>query len=265
MIGKFLENSLLNNSVKTWRGKGEAYNKEFSLGYIVNLLNSYCSNGVVYYPSSGTDVNDVHYVNTKKIPEIMIDMPNIFIHTDAMDNYSHFYKGLFHPPVYSWMEGYEWNDDGNKRIIINRYKRNGLDIDFWFIYFNCFCNEVILKAFLSTGMNVDIVFCPVDGITSGMGAFEDCENVPTLLYPLISKQLGIKYIITDQPSKSIDTQSSKKISEWINNLNKLHNDINVSKADVDNIVSETKEIIRSENSFKLFTHYNSEIIIKKFT
>jgi hypothetical protein len=114
-------------------------------------------------------------------------------------------------------------------------------------------------------MNVDIVFCPVDGITSGMGAFEDCENVPTLLYPLISKQLGIKYTITDQPSKSIDTQPSKKISEWINNLNKLHNDINVSKDDVDNIVSETKEIIRSENSFKLFTHNNSEIIIKKFT
>ena len=114
-------------------------------------------------------------------------------------------------------------------------------------------------------MSVDIVFCPIDGITLGMGAFEHCDNIPTLFYPLISKQLGIKYIITDQSSKSIETQSSKNISEWINNLNKLHKDINVSKADVDNIVSETKEIIRSENSFKLFTYNNSEIIIKKFT
>jgi hypothetical protein len=41
-----------------------------------------------------------------------------------------------------------------------------------------------------------IIYSKCDGITSGMGVVP--ESIPTIIYPLLNKDLGIKYIVTEQ-------------------------------------------------------------------
>lgn len=252
MLGKFLENFFHKNVLGKWEKLNVGYDNEVDIRYIVAYLDSFETKGVVYYPSSGLDVNDIHYVNEKKIPAIKVGMPNVFIHSDALDYYTDNYRYQLRFPVYNWIEGFEWSDSGNKRIYVQHYKRNGLDTDFWYIYFKCFCNEIILKSFLKSSIKVDLIFCPVDGITSGMGAGGLCENVPTLFYPLLSKNLGIKYIITDQSSDNL-SGLSEYFSQWISNFNKLDKKFKITKTDVKNISSSTNEIYLNYSNFNLFS------------
>lgn len=252
MLGKFLKNAIPKNDLGNWQRQNAPNNKDVDIREIVDLLNSFMTKSIVYYPSSGLDINDIHYVNEKKIPAIKVGIPNVFIHSDALDYHTNAYYYQLNNPVYTWLEGFEWRDNGNKRIYVKRYRRNGLDSDFWYIYFKCFCNEIILKSFLKCRMKVDLIFCPVDGITSGMGAGGICENVPTLFYPLLAKDLRIKYIITDQSSDRLSGFAAEYFPQWISNINKLHKNFNaITKTDVENIASLTNEIYINDDSFSL--------------
>jgi len=85
-----------------------------------------------------------------------------------------------------------------------------------------------------------------------MGAGGICDNVPTLFYPLLAKDLSIKYIITDQSSDRLSSFAAEYFPQWISNINKLHKNFNaITKTDVENIASLTNEIYITDDSLSL--------------
>jgi hypothetical protein len=63
---------------------------------------------------------------------------------------------------------------------------------------------------INNNIGTPIIYSKCDGITSGMGRAP--QSIPTILYPLLNKDLKIKYIVTEQSWKIIkryqDSQES---------------------------------------------------------
>jgi hypothetical protein len=154
----------------------------------------------LFYPSSGFDINDLFYVNNKRIEEFNDFSPKIHIHADFLhyldyhDNAG--WKELFIYPNFHLTSRFKYFTE---RKIINIFKieRHNSDEIKWFVFFQGFYNEEVLEALLKSDVKVPIVYALFDGITSGMG-FCSTQSIPTILYPLLPTSLGIKFIITEQ-------------------------------------------------------------------
>lgn len=179
---------------------------------------------LAYHPSSGFDLTDLQYVNSRRFAELDGNDPSVFIHSDVL----HIDK--YESERVRWrnnLKKFKINSVGSFKFLSNDYKSieiyklkiyNSTTVK-WLLFFRGYLNEEVLYTFLRHKNQISTVYTYCDGITSGMGGIE--ESIPTLFYPLIAKEFGIKHIITEQ---SIDGffygASPRKIEylrRWIKN------------------------------------------------
>jgi hypothetical protein len=170
------------------------------------IENEITNGGVMYYPSSGMmDIEHLFYLNDKVIPEIQISTPKVYIHSDACDyhkiyDYNRFISNLtksYHFRIIN--ESICYNE--YQTIVVLMLQRPNSKEYTWLICFWGYENEKVIKAMINNNIVTPIIYSKCDGITSGMGGVP--HSIPTILYPLLNKDLGIKYIVTDQSSKII--------------------------------------------------------------
>lgn len=164
----------------------------------------------LYYPSSGVDINDLLYVNSKRISVIKDLEPKVFIHCDyIIDEISEIENRLSYNFCIkdSIKINYLLKRHNYDFLIV--YKLQNLqtkEVKWLILISGCF-NEEILEIFLECKIQIPIIYSICDGITSGMGAIND-NSISTLLYPFFKNLLKIKIIITDQ---LVDTSWSYNI------------------------------------------------------
>lgn len=181
----------------------------------------------LFYPSAGTDVDDIYYINRRRLEELSEDNPEIYIHCDLLYKRDNGYdKSLLNMlsdcnPNHYAKEIYKITDIDGKNIMIYKIESRIGNIK-WLIHFRGYFNEEVLKILIKEKIKIPVVYTVCDGITHGMGGFE--ESIPTLFYPLISQTLGIKYIISEQKAEYTEHYiiNPKTLLRWLQNINDLH-------------------------------------------
>jgi 2-polyprenyl-3-methyl-5-hydroxy-6-metoxy-1,4-benzoquinol methylase len=161
---------------------------------------------ILFYPSSGSDIDDLFYANSKRIEEIGELSPNVFIHSDfyARDIKEFNTNYLFDEklgrhisfPIVSKLKYF--NEE--RSINIYKLKQAGINEVKWLFLFRGYFNEEILHFLFLNEIKVPLVYSVCDGITSGMGGV---GGIPTILYPLFASELGLKFIITEYGWSSV--------------------------------------------------------------
>jgi len=189
--------------------------KEVQLELIENEITT---GGVLYYPSSGMDIEYLFYLNDKVIPEIQISTPKVYIHSDADDyhknyDYDGFIRNLTKSYHFQIINHSVCYNEYQTVVVLMLQRPNSKEYT-WLIYFWGYENEKVIKAMINNNIVTPIIYSKCDGITSGMGRAP--QSIPTILYPLLNKDLSIKYIVTEQSWATIKRYQDSK--EWFYNL-----------------------------------------------
>ena len=192
---------------------------------LLNELSDEMANmAISYYPSSGADINDLFYANNKKIEQLGELNPSVFIHSDYLYNdHNSIYK--FDQYLRSLQIDVKgsvkvYDKSKYKSIYIYKLKTPISDEFKWLVFFQGYYNESVISDLINSKINVPLIYTVCDGITSGMGGCNS-QAIPSIMYPLLALDLGIKYIITEQNSeyiKSIIVQEYDQFSTWLNNV-----------------------------------------------
>ena len=185
---------------------------------LLNELNHGMTDKIIsYYPSSGSDINDLFYLN-KRVKEIRNIIPDIFIHSDFFFKPNYEFDNLLISDNII-IKGKVTNQDENKSITI--YKLiTPLSEEFkWLILFNGYYNEDIIDKLIRNKIKIPLVYSVCDGITAGQGGCNTL-SIPTIFYPLIAYELGLKFIITDQGYnyEYFLSNFSNEFRNWLNNI-----------------------------------------------
>ena len=166
-------------------------------------------NGAIYYPSSGVqDINHLFYLNKQVIPQIDIELPDVYIHSDSFHCYDHFkdYPHLY--PDYIWNtinDSFHFKTLNNikfystqKNIEIFQLERPNSTKPTWIICFWGYLNEDVLKTLINKNIKIPIVIDKVDGISEGMGGSDETNgrSIAVIHYPFLAKELGLKFIVS---------------------------------------------------------------------
>jgi len=197
-------------------------NNELSL---LNELSGAMANmAISYYPSSGADINDLFYANNKKIELLGELNPSVFVHSD------YFFTDLNSLNTFDkYLRSYQIDVKGSVKIYdksklksIHIYKlKTPISDEFkWLVLFLGYYNEEVLIDLINGKIKVSLIYSVCDGITAGMGGCNTL-SIPTIMYPFLAVDLGIKYIITEQNSvyiKSIIEELHDEFRTWLNNV-----------------------------------------------
>jgi hypothetical protein len=206
--------------------------------------NELSTSAVLFYPSSGFDLNDMFYVNHSRLPEIGKYNPKIFIHSDYLQNvdlYPYVFDWQLSYPDFELLDSCKWitpQVDINKKKSINLYRLKKVNAKekIWLIFFRGYFNEEVLEIMLQHQIRIPIVYTVCDGITHGMGGYEN--SIPTLLYPLLSEELGIRWIITEQSWKSRKgrfeeqgySNGKDECRKWMESVYRIYNKNQIKEA-----------------------------------
>jgi len=161
---------------------------------------------ILFYPSSGDDINDLLYIRNERIIKSEFQEPNIFIHCDFMHNFDINYKFQFklkYPnfdiqSFYNFYFTEPFDRLNEKQINLYKLRIPNSDKIKWLIFFRGFYNEDILKEIIQKKLNISFVYAVCDGITHGMGISNIDKSIPTIFYPLFANSIGLKFIVTEQ-------------------------------------------------------------------
>jgi len=210
----------------------EVFNTEGDISVLNEFNTEIKIQSVLFYPSSGRDINDLFYVNSKRIEEINECSPNIFIHTDYMFDRDYgrppFDQLIGYPNFY--ISKFKYYND-NKSINLYKLKRPNSNEKKWLVFFRGYYNEEILKELVIKKIKTPVVYAICDGITHGMGSCYE-KSVPTILYPLLASDLGINFIITEQGWDSLRSRladvsyrgGEDEFRFWLKNILLITND-----------------------------------------
>lgn len=177
------------------------------LSLLSELYREMLNMAISYYPSSGWDINDFFYANNKKIELLGEFNPSVFIHSDYLQNdlnsINKFDQVLRLNRIY--IKGLVKVYDKSKLKSIYIYKlKTPISDDFkWLVLFLGYYNEEVLIDLINSKIKVPLIYSVCDGITLGMGAGYT-QSIPTIMYPLLAVDLGLKYIITEQSSEILN-------------------------------------------------------------
>lgn len=193
---------------------------------------------VLFYPSSGSDLSDLKYINDK-FNELKYLKPKVFIHVDYFCN--NIRNDLYETINYFGIEirDYQFIYDSNKEICVFELKKKSEMDSFYLVYFGGYFNEDVLKALIQNQISIPIIYAMIDGMTSGMG-YCNPKSVPTIFYPFLKEYLNLKFIVTEQSKYSVRhiifgaNNSSRdseieSVKDWLKNLNLLINDKNLTE------------------------------------
>ena len=192
---------------------------------LLNELSDEMANmAISYYPSSGADINDLFYANNKKVERLGELNPSIFIHSDFihtdLNSPDNFDKDLRLHRINILGSLKVFDKSKLKSIYIYKLKTPISDEFKWLVLFWGYYNEEVLIDLINSKINVPLIYTVCDGITSGTGAGYT-PSIPTIMYPFLAVDLGIKYIITEQNSeyiKSFIEQKYDQFRTWLNNV-----------------------------------------------
>jgi len=205
MLGEFLSNTL----------NPSEYKASDQLRSLIKELNELGESRVLFYPSSSDDYSDVLYANGRMITGLDFEFPDVYIHTDA-NNFvnipTHRSLYFFRTPSFSEFFFLKIEISNKKCIRIRKFKRNGLNSEFWLIEFSGFRNEDIVKPMLSSNLNIDLLYNHCDGIFSGMG--DATGGIPPLFYWILFPELGIKYSLSEYDIERLKSEVLKFQEKW---------------------------------------------------
>ena len=196
----------------------------YELSLLNELSDEMANMAISYYPSSGADINDLFYANNKKIEQLGELNPSVFIHSDYLYNdHNSIYK--FDQYLRSLQIDVKgsvkvYDKSKYKSIYIYKLKTPISDEFKWLVFFQGYYNESVISDLINCKINVPLIYTVCDGMTSGMGGCNS-QAIPSIMYPLLAVDLGIKYIITEQNSEYIKSFIEKKyyeFSTWLNNV-----------------------------------------------
>jgi hypothetical protein len=201
------------------------------------------SQTILFYPSSGNEITDVFYANSKRIKEFQEYNPTIYIHSDYFypDRLTYELKHQINYPHFNY-ECLEYTNQEKYTAIFKLKTPNSNEIK-WLVLFRGYLNEEILKHLFIHKLKIPIVYAVCDGYTSGMGNFGN-NPVPTIMYPLIADIFEIKYIITEQNWEYIENILEKDdysfndytLRYWLKNILKIIDSPNIK--DLTNLTDE---------------------------
>ena len=196
------------------------------LSLLSELDNEIEKMAISYYPSSGIDTNDLFYANNKKLEELGELDPSIFIHSDYLpyDKYEDIpFNQMLREDNIRILEQFKVSDE-NKSISIYKLKIPVSDDFKWLIFFQGYYNEAVLAELIGSKIKVPLVYSICDGITRGNSFHPEAVSIPTIIYPLLALDLGLKFIITEQSFRSIksmffhNTRFKKELRVFLNNI-----------------------------------------------
>jgi|688.fasta_scaffold280992_2 hypothetical protein len=216
------------------------------------------STNVMLYPSSGNDTTDILYVNNSRLQELGELNPRIFIHCDYLYSVDHypidFERNNLSYPDFSIVDSCKLisinhhNNEAKQSINLYQIKRINSDDKLWLLFFRGYYNEYVLQTLLNHKIKTAIVYAVCDGITHGMGSCNE-QQIPTLLYPLLSEALGIQYIITEQTWASSKHRFENKNNiyngkdecrVWLENIDQVY-----PKQEIEDVLKLSDEEIRA--------------------
>ena len=195
------------------------------LSLLSELNNEIEKMAISYYPSSGIDTNDLFYANNKKLEELGELDPSIFIHSDYLPYDKHEdipFNQMLREDNIRILEQFKVYDE-NKSISIYKLKIPVSDDFKWLIFFQGYYNEAVLAELIGSKIKVPLVYSICDGITRGNSFFQ-AASIPTIIYPLLALDLGLKFIITEQSFRSIKSmffhypRFKKELRVFLNNI-----------------------------------------------
>jgi len=179
--------------------------REGTISTLIEFNKNLFDGTILFYPSSGVDINDLLYIKENRIDAKNFIEPNVFIHSDFMHNADYDFPFMFklRAPnfiIKSFFKLFFSESRGmyEERIEIYKLQVPNSDKTKWLIFFRGFYNEDILKELIERKLKILLVYAVCDGITSGMSNVDRNKSIPTILYPLFSDSLGIKFIVTEQ-------------------------------------------------------------------
>jgi hypothetical protein len=154
----------------------------------------------LFYPSCGNDINDLLYVNSKRLPQVELYIPKVFIHVDfVVDGIGRLEQDLrFNFTFERHCQIQICNSRSQcDKFSIYKLKNNVTKKTSWLVLISGCYNENVLRALVKHKVKIPLLYAICDGITFGMGGVNEYA-IPTLLYPIFKKVLDFRVIITDQ-------------------------------------------------------------------
>ena len=249
---------------------------------LLNELSDEMANmAISYYPSSGADINDLFYANNKKVERLGELNPSIFIHSDFihtdLNSPDNFDKDLRLHRINILGSVKVFDKSKLKSIYIYKLKTPISDEFKWLVLFWGYYNEEVLIDLINSKINVPIIYTVCDGITSGTGAGYT-PSIPTIMYPFLAVDLGIKYIITEQNSENLKTfieQSHNEFRTWLNNISLvsknplIHNLLELSNKELEKkltnrLLQIEEHFLNSNGRLRCFDYrFTDRMVIKK--
>lgn len=205
MLGEFLSNTL----------NPSEYKASHQLGSLIKELNELGESRVLFYPSSGVDFSDVLFANGLLTSGLDFKFPDVYIHSDVL-NYSNQSSSqdskFFNTPSFTRASFLKIEISNEKCIRIRKFKRNGLNSEFWLIEFFGFINEDIIKQIISSNLNIDLLYNKCDAMFSGMGNVTG--GIPPLFYWILFPELRIKYSLSEYDIERLKSEVLKFQEKW---------------------------------------------------
>jgi hypothetical protein len=206
---------------------------------------------ILFYPSSGDDINDLLYIRLGRINHEKFVEPDVYIHCDYMQRFdiARQFEGKIKEPNFSIKSSYYFKRredrfrevlDKDQQICLYQLKTLTTNKTKWLIFFRGFYNEEILDLFIKNNHKIPFIYSVCDGITHGMGSSNYINPIPTILYPLFAEQLGIKYLLTEQDfigvSHLIHHEQVNTLRQYLSNIaNLTGNQMSLDLLDMDDL------------------------------
>lgn len=154
----------------------------------------------LFYPSCDNDINDLLYVNSKRMPQVELYIPKVYIHVDfVVHGIERLEQDLrFNFSFERHCEIQICNSSSQYgELRIYKLKNNVTKETSWFALISGCYNEVVLRALVKNKIKIPLLYSICDGITSG-GPCDYEFPISSILYPIFKKVFGFSVIITDQ-------------------------------------------------------------------
>lgn len=251
MLGEFLHNTLNSAECKV----------SDQLESLIKELNELGESRVLFYPSSGVDYSDVLFANGLLTSGLGFEFPDVYIHSDAFNylNQSSSLDFFYNTPSF-WRSFFLKIEVSNEKCIrIRKFKRNGLNSEFWLIEFFGFINEEIIKQMISSKLNLDLLYNKCDAMFSGMGYISG--GIPPLFYWALFPELRIKYSISQYDIERLKSEILKFQEKWKHQIKVHFPELNTDNLNLDQglelIDYRHDSIVRSRDPF-----YDEDDILK---
>jgi hypothetical protein len=200
----------------------EDYQKEGEPFTLIQFENQLKKGDIVFYPSSGSDINDVIYLNSNLV-QLSHLKSNVYFHCDYLNTNISMIENSLTQKSYQIKAKFLYkNEDTFRFIKIYKLKYEQSKKLIWFVYFSGYYNEEIIDFSISSNLKTKIVYSYCDGITSDR---MNCNPypIPTIFFPFMVEELGIESIITEQDAKYIteviSNGNSRDIQNWLHKVN----------------------------------------------